>query len=89
LVNERLRDGKSFKDLRTDKFTFAFSPYLRYRVAHIKTFGIWFEGVTSISTIVDLGFKYYPLGPGYNKEYQYIERTLEETSKLNDIEKNL
>lgn len=81
LFNMEIEHSKIFKDYKDYTFDWSINPYARYRVVNAKGFGLWIEGVATLSTIGTEGRTYYAGQYGEN-----VLRTKEEAYKLNHPE---
>ena len=81
LYNEEIERSKIFKDYKDYTFDWSINPYARYRVVNAKGFGLWIEGVATLSTKGTEGRTYYAGQYGEN-----VLRTKEEAYKLNHPE---
>lgn len=81
LYNEEIERSKIFKDYKDYTFDWSINPYARYRVVNAKGFGLWIEGVATLSTKGTEGRTYYAEQYGEN-----VLRTKEEAYKLNHPE---
>lgn len=81
LYNKEIERSKIFKDYKDYTFDWSINPYARYRVVNAKGFGLWIEGVATLSTKGTEGRTYYAGQYGEN-----VLRTKEEAYKLNHPE---
>lgn len=81
LYNMEIEHSKIFKDYKDYTFNWSINPYARYRVVNAKGFGLWIEGVATLSTKGTEGRTYYAGKYGEN-----VLRTKEEAYKLNHPE---
>ena len=81
LYNKEIERSKIFKDYKDYTFDWSIKPYARYRVVNAKGFGLWIEGVATLSTKGTKGRTYYAGQYGEN-----VLRTKEEAYKLNHPE---
>lgn len=81
LYNMEIEHSKIFKDYKDYTFNWSINPYGRYRVVNAKGFGLWIEGVATLSTKGTEGRTYYAGKYGEN-----VLRTKEEAYKLNHPE---
>lgn len=81
LYNMEIEHSKIFKDYKDYTFNWSINPYARYRVVNAKGFGLWIEGVATLSTKGTEGRTYYAGEYGEN-----VLRTKEEAYKLNHPE---
>lgn len=81
LYNKEIERSKIFKDYKDYTFDWSINPYARYRVVNAKGFGLWIEGIATLSTKGTEGRTYYAGKYGEN-----VLRTKEEAYKLNHPE---